>query len=340
MDERHELLKSIAGTISDYRIGEFETPTVSHVNHWVCQFDDHVQVPILRELAHVLGKTYFSKQKITTLISAIVSSEKFGIDNSEFWRNANFICFQQRGESQKYMLKFFDADIYKKFGFHIKSCGSQGGPFVYMDDVIFSGRRVGNDLCDWMSSNHAPVQAVVYILVLVTHTLGKWQLEERLKKHANEVKKDISFRVFDFASLENRKKYANNSEVLWPVALPKNDKLQDYINRQERFPFIARETGGELKINLFSSERGRQLLEREFLLAGIKIISACKEPKKIMRPLGFGEFGLGFGATIVTYRNCPNNCPLALWWGDPHAPDNHPLSKWYPLMPRKTYDQH
>jgi hypothetical protein len=34
---------------------------------------------------------------------------------------------------------------------------------------------------------------------------------------------------------------------------------------------------------------------------------------------------LGFGSTIVTFRNCPNNAPLAFWAGDP----------WYPLFPRK-----
>lgn len=27
---------------------------------------------------------------------------------------------------------------------------------------------------------------------------------------------------------------------------------------------------------------------------------------------------------MVTFRNCPNNCPLAFWVGDP----------WYPLFPR------
>jgi hypothetical protein len=35
---------------------------------------------------------------------------------------------------------------------------------------------------------------------------------------------------------------------------------------------------------------------------------------------------LGFGSLIVTFRNCPNNTPLALWAGDP----------WYPLFPRIT----
>jgi hypothetical protein len=79
------------------------------------------------------------------------------------------------------------------------------------------------------------------------------------------------------------------------------------------------------------------LIERELLMAGVRIRAGCQNPKKVMRPLGFGHFGLGFGATIVTYRNCPNNCPLALWWGDPDATSG-PFH-WYPLLPRKTYEQ-
>ena len=38
---------------------------------------------------------------------------------------------------------------------------------------------------------------------------------------------------------------------------------------------------------------------------------------------------LGFGSLIVTYRNCPNNAPLALWVDAP----------WYPLFPRTTNTQ-
>jgi hypothetical protein len=52
-----------------------------------------------------------------------------------------------------------------------------------------------------------------------------------------------------------------------------------------------------------------------------------------MRPLGYDYLkSLGFGAILVTYRNIANNCPLALWWGDPNKA--YPLNAWYPLFPR------
>jgi hypothetical protein len=69
----------------------------------------------------------------------------------------------------------------------------------------------------------------------------------------------------------------------------------------------------------------------------LRIRSFSQNPSPSLRPLGFGPFGVGFGSLFVTYRNCPNNAPLALWWGDPDADPSHPFSKWRPLVPRKTY---
>jgi len=78
---------------------------------------------------------------------------------------------------------------------------------------------------------------------------------------------------------------------------------------------------------VFSGEAGRAVLERVLLKAGVRIRSMCPYLKETARPLGYSFLKtLGFGATVVTYRNCPNNCPLALWAGQP----------WYPLFRRNT----
>ncbi|MFP4027933.1 MAG: hypothetical protein ACLFWL_09090 [Candidatus Brocadiia bacterium] len=86
----------------------------------------------------------------------------------------------------------------------------------------------------------------------------------------------------------------------------------------------------------FSSSERRTILEREFLLAGIKIRNWCQNPSRKMRPLGFAHLDcLGFGSLFVSYRNCPNNCPLAMWWGNPHGLGFEAIDRWYPLFPRK-----
>jgi hypothetical protein len=63
------------------------------------------------------------------------------------------------------------------------------------------------------------------------------------------------------------------------------------------------------------------------LVAGVRIRDMCPNLKENHHPLGYSVLKtLGFGALVVTYRNCPNNCPLAFWADWP----------WEPLFPRKT----
>ncbi len=115
---------------------------------------------------------------------------------------------------------------------------------------------------------------------------------------------------------------------------------------------------------LFASEEERSLLEKEFLKVGAKIRQAGPDLPESIRPLGYvklkvvkkgsemesagildrlgARFGwktleppvrenssslraLGFGSLYVTYRNCPVNCPPALW---------RKGEGWYPLFPR------
>ena len=62
MIERAELLTSIVETTADYRQSTLAPPGSEHVDRWVKQFDDSVQLPILQEVDHVLKKTYLTKE--------------------------------------------------------------------------------------------------------------------------------------------------------------------------------------------------------------------------------------------------------------------------------------
>jgi hypothetical protein len=80
-------------------------------------------------------------------------------------------------------------------------------------------------------------------------------------------------------------------------------------------------------LKIFSSEEGRNLLEQQFLAKGTYIRTVCPLLNEYQRPLGNMLLEtLGFGSTIVTFRNCPNNAPLVFWAEDP----------WHPLFYRKT----
>ena len=335
MDERSQLLGSIAGTIDDYRAGELAKPTPAHVDRWINQFSLANQLPLLREIDHVLKDTYYSRNTISQFLAGlVVSSTLAGTEPCVFWKSANFLQIQQHGESQQALLEIFDQCLREHCGFGVDVCGSPAGPYIYLDDILFSGNRIGNDLEPWIA-NEAPSVATVHVIVMEVHTLGEYHAKKRLKAAATKANKSIDIQYWRADTVENRLTQKDNSQVLWPALLPQNANLAAYMAQQTKFPFVPRIAGGKPKP--FSSETGRQLLECELLLAGVNILSWCRNPKEVMRPLGFSSFGLGFGSMTVTFRNCPNNCPLALWWGDPTQHAGNPLSRWYPLVPRKTY---
>lgn len=334
MSERDDLLASVANAIKTYREGELPTPTVAHVDRWLRQFTDQNQLPFLREFDHVIRQTFLTKGMVGSFLANLAKNEKLvgGADPKAYWAGANLLRIQKAGQSQKEMVHLFADTLKTQFGLDIANCGRAGGPYIYLDDVLFTGGRVGTDIEAWITKA-APQSATVHVIVIALHTLGHFYTEKRLRTLAEKSGKKIDIQYWRLITLENRKYHKNSSDVLWPANVPSDAAVAAYVAAEEKFPLDPRIAGGPL--GLFSSEQGRQLLESEFLLAGVKIRSLTQAPKNFMRPLGFGNFGVGFGSLIATYRNCPNNCPLALWWGDPDAASG--ALHWYPLLSRKTY---
>ncbi len=337
MKERRELLASIANTIKDYRTGDLPEPTPDHADRWIRQFKTEFQLPMLREMDHVLRQTYFSRSRVRDFFASVTGSRRLaGEDPREFWRAAHLLDVQQGGNSQTEIRKLFSEELERNYGLAANAGVPNDAVFVYLDDVLFTGSRIGNDLSAWIV-DVAPQAGTVHILTIASHRFGEWKCSTRLQTEAASAGKRLQFRFWTALRIENRLSDRNTSEVLWPAVIPDDAALAAYMAEEKKFPFQMRAPGGQFEHGVFSSEEGRQLLERELLLAGMRIRLLSREPYPMMRPLGFSPFGLGFGSTIVTYRNCPNNTPLALWWGDPLADAAHPFGHWYPLVQRRTY---
>lgn len=334
MSEREELLESIANTISSYRAGEIDQPDAAHVDRWASQFAPDDQELFLREFDHVIKQTFFTRDQVVSFLEGLITNQRLaGEDPSNYWSKANFLRIQQNGQSQREMVDLFEQSLFNKLGLKLDECGSPDGDYIYLDDALFTGGRVATDLGVWIK-NEAPEEAIVNIIVMALHTSGEWWLKSnRLKKPIGESGKRIIVEYWRAATLQNQFARRNSADVLWPCEIPEDKAVQAYVDSLERFPFKPRSPGGHLGV--FASEEGRQLLESEFLKAGVAIRSKTQTPNDFNRPLGCGQFGVGFGSLIATYRNCPNNTPLAIWWGDPEATSG--ALHWYPLLPRKTY---
>ena len=331
MSERTRLLASIATTISGYRRGEIPTPNPNHVDRWVCQFDEEVQLPILLEMDHVLKRTYISKQRVYKLFTDLVQHRTLvGSNPLSFWKGVDFLNIQEKGASQKDLLALFSEALEKECGFGVTECGADPKSFLYLDDAIFTGNTLLKDLGPWVS-NFAPFEATVHIVsIVLTRGGGRWYAKGKIEEAATSAGKNIALTWNCVILLEDRKAYTNTSDVLRPVNLPDDPAVQAYVNSMQYKPHY-RNPGHVSDNKIFTGEAGRQILEQEFLKAGVQINNDFFRRYQYqipqIRPLGnMALENLGFGSLVVTFRNCPNNDPLVLW-----AENN-----WYPLFPRKT----
>lgn len=327
MSERNRLLAAITNTIADYRAGEIPAPTPSHVERWINQFESSVQDPILAEMAHVLDNTYLPKRVFTDFISTVVAGPNIaGSDPCTFWRNTEFLNIQGGGDSQRDMLALFDAALKKHCGIKTAQCGgNRPSKFVYLDDILFTGNRIQKDISSWIVSS-APQTAELHVIVIGWHTNGQYYANNRINEAIKKSGKSFTLKWWRVVVIEDFKNSTDFSDVLRPVSIPADPATQAYVAGLGFAP-VLRKPGSVGTNKFFSSEPGRSLLEQEFLKTGVRIKSLCPRLGDNQRPLGNVVLKTpGFGSMIVTYRNCPNNTPLALWAGNP----------WYPLFARKT----
>ena len=326
MSEREELLKSLSETITDDRAGEISAPTPDHVERWVDQFDAPVQLPILKEMDHVLKQTYLPKKSVEEFLSSVAVNEKLtGGDPRSHWRSGELLDIQGAGDSQSDMLEMFGDALESKCGLSLDECSGSSGTFVYLDDGVYTGNRVLGDLKSWIESD-APDEATVNVVVIALHLGGQYYAKAKLNEASKASGKTITINWWRCVELEDRKAYTYSADVLRPTEIPDNQPVRDYAESLKYAPQL-RKPGSLGEKAFFSSKEGRHILEQEFLKAGVRIRSMCPYLNDNQRPLGNSVLEtLGFGSLLVTFRNCPNNAPLALWAGDP----------WYPLFPRKT----
>lgn len=323
MTERENLLTSIAGTIKDYRGGEFAVhPVAKHVDQWIAQFDLEVQVPMLRELNHVFQRTYVPQFAMREFLTYIADGPSL-----EFWQSVHICNIQKLGRSQSEIKSLFDVILAQKYGHSIEHRESTDGDLVYFDDAVFTGDHVIRDLKEIIEKISKKIQ--LYIIVFASHTSA----EHRIKTTFTRINNRINVNVHSKWRFENRKTWhktwhkTTNELVPTDVLRPSEIGKRDHSARTSPF---------------FSCVEGRELLEEQFLKAGEKIRGFAANPDPNLKPLGYSNLEPGFGSLFVTYRNCPNNCPLALWYGDPsHQASNpfHPFSRWYPLFLRRTNRQ-
>jgi len=327
MSEFDRRCRAVATLIADYRQGEIVAPDDAHVARWVRQFPAAVHESLLAEMEHVLRKTYYSKAKVSKFLAGLVTHGTLGGDDPKgFWKTTEFLHLQRAGNSQREFLAIFEQALRTKTGLSLADCGSgQPQRFFYLDDALFSGGRIKSDLTRWIEEE-APQEAEVIVAVIGIHEQGHYFAKKDLAAAIKEAGKKIKIRWGKAIDIEDRIFNVDTSDVLRPTGPGGDEAVAAYVANLGKAQ-TWRSPGRQGSRKLFSGERGRELLEQEFLKAGVRIRACSPYLNDYQRPLGNTVMRTtGFGTMLVTWRNCPNNAPLVLWAGNP----------WYPLFPRKT----
>lgn len=332
-----EECRKIAEIIEGYRDGEFGTYDSSHVERWISQFDEDEQETVLLETLKILKKNYITAEKFTQFVNDLIESDSVpNGDINNYWRSVSILDIQKNGKSQDDLNDILVHAISDRYSVS-EVVDKESDEFIYLDDFIFSGNRLYSDMRDWII-DIAPNKCRVCVITIGWFIYGQWNTQKKLEEVAKGSGKKIEFVFVSYKEFrfENRLSKKDYSEVFWPMESIINlDGYSDWFRGENFDPKYRQENKTSNKV--FSNSR-REDYERIMFKYGLKIMSFSSQNNVVVKPLGYSIFrGFGFGSTVFSFRNCPNNNPLVFWWGDPTASSSHPFSKWYPLLQRKTY---
>ena len=215
---------------------------------------------------------------------------------------------------------------------------------VYLDDFIFTGNRIENDIANLFQKNNLfgiQYEHTIHIATLGYFSYGQYKLKQSLRKMANGMNRKVlfTFPSYEKYRLANNPNKLNEADVFCIPSnlLESNQDIKEFLESDLRGKqkLLTRDNNNsQISFNGFL---WRDDFERILIKYGIKIIERCQSHNRYLKPLGYSSFTPGFGATVFTYRNCPNNAPLVYWWGSLEETLN-PAMQWYPLLPRQTYE--
>lgn len=346
-EQKNAIQEQIAEILAGYELAPRGGMNSAHVGRWIEQFEERDKLFILEQTLALLRNAYISKDDYVEKINNILrtTSNKFIIRESAFLN----IQEANRGTSQRDLLTLLEtqASGFCELGIVVLSRDStnqsvsQFNSFIYFDDVCFSGNKALSDIT-WFVEHFNLSNVTIRVCFLGTHRYATYMIETTLARRFQGRNITLLIKENGFLKTrENRVRYSSSSEVFW---LRKNGiDLPGWIQHPEIYTSREGSERTHFRSNdIFHNKADRYRFEYALTKAGFYILQQSQNPAQILKPLGFSTFpGLGFGGTIFTYRNCPNNTPLAFWWGrfERDGIPNRALDCWYPLMRRTGYNQ-
>ena len=299
---------------------------------WIMQFEESDRVFVLTEMNNIFEKTYYSPERAAGLYILMLTKAGESLDYkelAEFLDNCVLMDCQASGKSQKAILSIVQIILNRK-GYDTSRLGSVSKKhFIYMDDVLCTGKTFFDNVCDWLKlevngiKNYTRLvngKITFHALYLgLSQTAFDRKVGQLYFTFSRSLKSFIKRRLNRFLDDNNLKPIQGLDDVITSYRNEVIKHADDYANEHNFSPYEHDfyRSKEEIETDLFTSEQSRERLENIFLKKGIEILQVVSVHKHNVRPLGYSQpstKNYGFGALFFTWRNVPNNTPLVFWY--------------------------
>lgn len=327
-----ELSSQIYQIIQDYHCDECNAFEQGRILEWVNQFDENDREFVLQEFLHLLKKgIYVSKVKASILLwdNFNLAAKKLGYgDLKKFVYETHFFNTQAEGKSQTVLFGMLNTIVLEKVGIGLNTdAGHPAKNFIYIDDVVATGKTVLNTIKNWMDENENAKKIVSgeYKCVISVFCMHQWAFSNFnwiLKSHFKENAFLKSTLLISNYTIENIVRFPSAKLNLTYPTAALSDKAADYFENLDAEDHEDRAFRGENQPrteSFFSSAENRNRLEAIFIEKGVEILERVMKKNPAHRPLGatYPNYKtLGTGTLFFTWRNISNTCPLVFWWNN------------------------
>ena len=340
------LVNEVFELIKDYRADE-NNPAVmmtrKRVKLWVEQFEKKDRLFLLIELKNIFQKHYCMKIEAKSFLKGtidVLAKDKGYATPQAFLLDTVFLDLQPAGKSQKKFLALLAEVLKDEFSFDVQHCGTQQRKnFVYLDDILCTGNTLLYGVKDWAGTyyqqNQTYLEAIkarnieLILCYIFIHTKN---YHKKVAEIGYKIDKEFRHTIHHWLEIDNENLDATSN---LGIALPtETDQSEEVIRYKEQiitevdnytnskgYPTSVEEfyrpIGKPITETFFTSPEARTRFENIMLEKGIKILKKANITKQNIRALGYSlpsQKNFGFGALCFTWRNVPNNTPLAFWY--------------------------
>ncbi len=144
------LILELADILKDYRSNENLNPTILNIEKWIHQFTVVNQKVILEEMIHIFKCRYLTELEVEDFLTKLVTNDKLVTPN--YWNEVSLLKVQTDGNSQNIMVDKFKNILNNEIQINVSINDNTKNKFIYLDDFLFTGGRLRNDLTEWFKN--------------------------------------------------------------------------------------------------------------------------------------------------------------------------------------------